>query len=79
MLKNDLTYFKNFEVLSTQGFKVCLAIFQHYELKGWLRPSRNGKRKQMLVFLNNAHCNNGYVGNVSTQKKVNMVKLHCGC
>ena len=31
MLKNDQIYFKN---VLKKSFKVCLAIFQHYERKG---------------------------------------------
>ena len=34
MLKNGQTYFKNLAVFTPQDFKVCLAIFQHYEIKG---------------------------------------------
>ena len=34
MLKNGQTYFKNLAVFTPQDFKVCLAIFQHYEITG---------------------------------------------
>ena len=32
MLKNSQTYFKNLAIFTPQDFKVCLAIFQHYEI-----------------------------------------------
>ena len=34
MLKNDQTYFKILGCSHCKIFKVCLAIFQHYETKG---------------------------------------------
>ena len=34
MLKNDQTYFKILRCEHRKIFKVCLAIFQQYEIKG---------------------------------------------